>query len=168
MQQAGYHHANMLAEQLRTDLQVQGTEMLAIVQEMAAATINPPENGNQPPPAPAANAALQPTAETEMLQLLRTIAANCNLNGSNDGQGARNYSRGQNGRGVNGGRGNAARVIRRTPDNANFAWRITNLYCHTHGACNHTSIACTNQAPGHENEATMTNRMGGSNAFCGE
>ena len=42
MQQAGYHHANMLAEQLRTDLQAQGTEMLAIIKETAAANINPP------------------------------------------------------------------------------------------------------------------------------
>ena len=32
MQQSGYHHANMLANQLRTDLQVQGTETLAIIQ----------------------------------------------------------------------------------------------------------------------------------------
>ena len=34
MQQAGYHHTNMLADQLRADLQIQGTEMLALVQSM--------------------------------------------------------------------------------------------------------------------------------------
>ena len=88
MQQPGYHHANILAKQLRTDLQAQGTEMLAIVQEMAAANSNPPEDKYQPPPPPAANAAIQRTAQTEMLQLLRTIAANCNNNGNNDGKGA--------------------------------------------------------------------------------
>ena len=42
MQQAGYHYMNMLAEQLHTDLQVQGTEMLALVQELADINLNQP------------------------------------------------------------------------------------------------------------------------------
>ena len=34
MQQAGYHHAKMLAQQLRTDLTNQQTEMLAMMQNL--------------------------------------------------------------------------------------------------------------------------------------
>ena len=96
-----------------------------------------------------------------MLQLLRIIAAN----GNNNGQGGRN---GRAGRGGNGGQGNQTRVNRRTPDNANFNQRITNVYCHTHGACNRASINCSSKVQGHKDQATMTNRMGGSNAFCTE
>ena len=164
MQQAGYHHANMLAEQLRTDLQAQGNEMLALVQEMAAVNVNPPNEEVQPPQVPAANAVIQDTVQHEMLQLLRSIAAN----GNNGGQSGRNGRVGRNSRGGNGGRGNQTRVNRRTPDNAIFNQRITDLYCHTHGACNHASTNCASKARGHEDQATITNRMGGSNAFCAE
>ena len=34
MQQASYHHANMLADQFCADIQIQGTEMLALIQVM--------------------------------------------------------------------------------------------------------------------------------------
>ena len=69
----------------------------------------------------------------------------------------------------NGGRnqgGGRTRVNQRTPDNASFNRVNTSTYCHTHGACNHTSAECNRKAPGHRNTATLTNRMGGSNAFC--
>ena len=65
MQQAGYHHANMLANQLRTDLQVQGTEILAIVQELADANANLPPFPVQPIPEPAANAVIQDTIKSK-------------------------------------------------------------------------------------------------------
>jgi len=72
MQQAGYHHANMLAAQLRADLQVQGSEMLAMVQEMSIDD-NPPTDSRSPPE-PAANASVGDTVQVEMLRLLRQIA----------------------------------------------------------------------------------------------
>ena len=80
--------------------------------------------------------------------------------------------RGGGGRGNQGGRGgrgagNRTRN-RRTPDNTNFARSITDKYCHTHGGCNHNSADCTRKALGHEDAATMENRLGGLNAFCGE
>ena len=115
--------------------------MLALVQEMAAVNIEQP-NEEADPPVPAANAVIQNTVQNEMLQLLRTIAAN----GNNNGQGGRYGRNGRNGRGGDGGQGNQTRVNRRTPDNANFNRYITNLYCHTHGACNHASIDCSNKA----------------------
>ena len=74
MQYVGYYHANMLANQLRTDLQVQGTEILAIVQELADANANLPPVAVQPIPEPAANAVIQDTIQVKMLRLLRDIA----------------------------------------------------------------------------------------------
>ena len=48
IQQVGYHYANMLADQLRADLQLQGTEMLALVQSMVI-NDNQPVEEVQPP-----------------------------------------------------------------------------------------------------------------------
>ena len=161
MQQAGYHHANMLAQQLRTDLQVQGTEMLALVQGLAEANADPPPTEVHPTQAPTANAVIQDAIQMEMLQLLRDIATRNNNNGGRGGRFGRGNRGGRTGRG-NGG------VNRRTPDNASFNRRVVTFYCHTHGACNHASADCSSKAPGHQDVATMENRMGGSNAFCGE
>ena len=166
MQQAGYHHANMLADQLCTDLQVQGTEMLAIFQELADANANLPPAVVQPILEPAANAVIQDTIKVEMIRLLRDIAIQ---NGNNGGRGGRgNYGGrgGYGGCGGYGGRGNNRNRNCRTPDNASFLRRMTSLYCHTRRACNHISADCTRKAPGHEDLATLINRMGGSNAFC--
>ena len=44
------------------------------------------------------------------------------------------------------------------------AW--INKYCWTHGHCNHTRSSCESKAPGHKNEATMENKMGGSTYGC--
>ena len=40
------------------------------------------------------------------------------------------------------------------------------IYCHTHGACTHTSKACKWPKSGHKKEATFKNMMGGSTAYC--
>ena len=61
IQHAGYYHANMFATKLRVDLQLHGTEMLALIQEMATAVNKLPIDNAQPPPPFAANAAIQDT-----------------------------------------------------------------------------------------------------------
>ena len=38
MQQAGYHHANMLASQLKSDLEARSTKMMTLMQEVIANT----------------------------------------------------------------------------------------------------------------------------------
>ncbi|GFH59508.1 predicted protein [Chaetoceros tenuissimus] len=41
-----------------------------------------------------------------------------------------------------------------------------NRYCYTHGRCNHDSPGCRNKCPGHKDDATMENKMGGSTFGC--
>ena len=41
-------------------------------------------------------------------------------------------------------------------------------YCWTHGACAHESAACNHKKPGHKNDATFTNKMGGSTVNCNQ
>ena len=42
------------------------------------------------------------------------------------------------------------------------SWRQLNKYCWSHGVCGHNSKACKARKPNHKQEATYTNRMGGS------
>ena len=63
----------MLGEHLRADLQLQGLQMLAIVQEMSTQDNNQPtDNASQPNLA--VNAAIQDSVKLEMLRLLREIS----------------------------------------------------------------------------------------------
>ena len=39
-------------------------------------------------------------------------------------------------------------------------------YCWTQGVCSHDSSSCNNKAPGHQNNATFQNKLGGSTRFC--
>ena len=170
MQQAGYHHANMLASQMRVDLNNQQADMLALMQGIVVQDQPPAQEvmEDNTPVQQVANAAVVDNVQLQMLQILQTMQAaqqqmqqQGNQNGASNQQanGGGNRNRNQNG-------GGRQRVNRRTPDNATFNRRDTSAYCHTHGACNHTSMDCNKKAPGHKNTATLENRMGGSNAFC--
>ena len=39
-------------------------------------------------------------------------------------------------------------------------------YCWTHGACSHDGKDCKNKAPGHRDDATFSNKLGGSTYYC--
>jgi len=41
-----------------------------------------------------------------------------------------------------------------------------NKYCWTHGRCNHQGSDCRNKAPGHKDDASMLDKMGGSTYAC--
>ena len=158
MQQAGYHHANMLASQLRVDLNNQQTEMLAMVQNLVIQDETPAQESRveEQHAQHAANATIESNVQMQMLQILQAMqAAQANGNGNQ-----------YNGSGNQNGGGRPPRANKRTPDNASFTRLDKSKYCHTHGACNHASSECNRKAPGHRNTATLTNRMGGSNAFC--
>ena len=170
MQQAGYHHANMLAQQMRTDLTNQQTEMLAMMQNLVPE--QEPEV-QESAPQPVANAVIN-DVQLQMLQILQAMqAAQLNANNRQNNGGGNNggNTSGGNNRGNNSGGGDnngqrPKRTPRITPDNATFTRQVKTHYYHTHRACNHQSSDCNSRAQGHRNGATLANRMGGSNAFC--
>lgn len=154
MLQPGQHHANLLVSQIRDDMHTRNAEVMQLIQTVLTENENENEEneeseGNN---VNSVNATVKDNVQVEMLRILRNIATNINNNNNNNSQ--------------NGQGGGARRRPRKTPDNANFHRRVTNKYCWTHGGCAHNSTACTRKANGHQDNATFTNRMGGSNAFC--
>ena len=47
-----------------------------------------------------------------------------------------------------------------------FRQPLPRAYCWTHGWCAHNGYDCTSPAAGHIPQATLQNRMGGSNKNC--
>ena len=158
MQQAGFHHANMLADQLRNNLQVQSSAMLVMVQDLAAQDNNPPIVDSSPPK-PVANVYIGDSVQLKMLRLLREIARD--RQGGSGWSSSRAHNLAVSGD-AEGGRGRT----RKTLDNAIFLWHLIDCHCWTHGGCNHDSRDYRRKALGHKDAATRANRMSGSNAFC--
>ena len=161
MQQAGYHHANHLASQLREDINKRDSELLTVIQSaMETASVAPSAISSEvstiaTPIQQQVNAVQSDPVQLEILKLLQqmqqsmmTTAPQNNNNNNNTGQ------------------RNNRRQTRKTPDNVSFNRNVTNKYCWTHGACGHTSAQCRLKASGHQDTATLENRLGGSNAFC--
>lgn len=94
------------------------------------------------------------TSLTAMQAQLKALTdkANSNHNNNNSGRPPRSTTRPPDG-------GGAART---NPDG-------TKCYCWSHGgrvSVDHNSMTCQNKKPGHKDEATFDNRMGGSNYHC--
>ena len=148
MQQAGFHHVNMLADQLQTDLQLQGTQMLVV--KLRQQSTNWRCSSTR-------------TCSEYIGLRVRPIRNAPSL--------ARNFkgpSRRINDRNSSGGRGErdgGRSHIRKTPDNASFVCKMIDLYFWTQGSCNHLSKDCLLKANGYKDNATKTNHMWGSNAF---
>ena len=146
-----------LTRLIRADFNQQNEQLMAMMETMANVSHATNETCNEPPEQ-SVNATTT-NVNQEILQLLRTIQQQMtNGQGVNGGNGT-NGGTGANGSGRRGRN-------RRTPDNASFNRRVRDKYCWTHGGCNHCSSKCSRKAPGHRDEATFDNRMGGSNAFC--
>ena len=62
-----------------------------------------------------------------------------------------------------GGRSQNSRYAGRQPSFPRQQGVFQTSYCWTHGICGHASNRCRNKMRGHKNEATINNRMGGSN-----
>ena len=151
MAQARFHHANHLASEIRGRLQENQQQMLALLRphttEEPYAINNECEESQQQN----ALATTQLNVQTETLKLLSDLQKQLQnltteVKKKNDG-----------------GR---RRQNRKTPDNPPFSRTNIQKYCWTHGACNHNSNECTRKAPGHKDEATKTNKLRGSKAFC--
>ena len=116
MQQAGYHHANMLADQVRQDITTQNEQLMAMVQSMQNMETNPA------PVQPAANAAMTDSVQLEILRLLQTMHQQMNNNGTNGGSNQKNNE-------SNGGNTRNCNRNCRTPDNASFNRTDITKYC---------------------------------------
>lgn len=151
MQQAGYHHANMLAQQLRSSLDQNNQDLLSYIQtaidDCSQAHTAP---STLPPPTQAVNAATTDTVQVEILTLLRQMQQDMNCPPTtNNTEPAPRTQRG-----------------RKTSDDSTWRRRKTYQYCWTHGACAHASPDCKDKAPGHKDKTTFNERMEGANAHC--
>ena len=164
MQQAGYHHANSLAQQIRTDLTNRDTDIMSIITsaiEQASLAGQPPSlsgsslsDMTHTTPTHQANAVTSDPVQLEILKLLQKIQQDNAANASPTTQTPAHHPQ------------RSRRPPRKTPDNATFPRRKVDIYCWTHGGCAHTSVSCSQQAPGHQPGATFADRKGGSNAYC--
>ena len=152
MAQAGFHHANLLASEIRSDIHENQEKMFAIMQNLT-----PPENTSsqiyEEPYQESANATTQLAIQSETLKVLAEIQKQLQSLKSDTKDNGTNPT-------------GKKRPNRKTPDDATFTRTIIGKYCWTHGACNHNSNECTRQAPGHKLQATNDNKLDGSKAFC--
>ena len=152
MKQAGFHHANHLAAEIREELRESQMKMLAL-----AGNTNYLEDEEQnvhqeaqPFSQNNANAIMQNSIQYQTAELLKSLQKDLKLLSEQ----------------LKGNQNSKKRPNKKTPDNPTFTRTDTSKYCWTHGACNHNSNECSRQATGHKKEATKTNKMGGSTAFC--
>ena len=152
MQQAGYHHANVLAQeigqQLQAQMELRDSKMLAVLQQIPSLTdtSSSSEDDCYEEEEPAANSVVtNDQVQLEILKLLRDIQVDL-----------KSAKRPTN-----------ARPNRKTPDDQTRPPRAkVSKYCWTHGACDHDGDKCNRRAPGHRVEATKNNKLGGSKAYC--
>ena len=162
MQQAGYHHANMLAEQLKTCMEHRDQELFSAIQSVVdsnSVATSPPsmaqsELSTITPSQHQANAVQNDSIQLEMLKLLKQMQESMctQLNKTQQKNGSQPSTN--------------KKPPRKTPDDASYPRKKTNKYCWTHGGTNHSSQECQRKAPGHQDTATFVNRLGGSNAYC--
>ena len=152
MKQAGYHHANHLAAEIREELRESQMQMLALARNttyLEDDELNVHQEA-QPSSQNNANAIMQNNIQYQTAELLQSLQKDLKLLTEQ----------------LKGNQNPNKRPNRKTPDNPTFTRTETSKYCWTHGACNHNSNECSRQATGHKKEATKTNKLGGSAAFC--
>jgi len=143
-----YHSTNMIQE------------VLDGVQQALGAS---PDDQLPPPMIHEANAATQnqmmPQMMHQMMQMMRQMQA-VQLNLTNNSNGGNDSSN-------NVANNNNNNSQRRNNTNGRSRGRLnTSKYCWSHGACAHDSSTCRDQKEGHKAEATFSNKMGGSTAYC--
>ena len=155
MQQAGYHHANSLAQQLRSDIQQRDNDLLTVLQQAMEAnsaasspSLAPTDISTVTDHPQQVNSVRSDPIQLEILKILQQMQQTMST------QSSQPVSRSTN------------RPPRKTPDNSTFRRNNTSKYCWTHGACGHTSTQCNAKAAGHQETATFEDRKGGSNAHC--
>ena len=155
MLQAGYHHANIVASQLRDGLPSRNDEVVAMLQQVVQSQVLPLDILEEEvgPFSHHANATTSESIQLEMLHILCQMQQD-NYNNNNN-----------NTNNTNNNNHNSHRFCK-TPDDTNLSCHDKHDYCWTHSGCNNKSGECRVKAPGHKNNATLANHMGSSNVFC--
>lgn len=147
-------NANMVAQQV-TD-QILQHPVFHLEEVPVQPTTSPPPVTAPTPPASENQINNASSMESMMQQLLQMMAQQQQPPQNQQYYQTNYYRGGRGGRGRGRGRDNyGGRGRGRGPI-------IFNKYCWTHGLCTHTSAECRNTAPGHKVDASLTNRMGGS------
>ena len=149
MAQAGYHAANLLASEIRSELEQNQLQMIALMKNM-----HPEENMNEyheVPTTEGINATPYATVQQETLKVLQDLQQQLKSLTNEVKDKDKTHKK---------------KINKKTPDDASFRRPDTSKYCWTHGACGHNSNECSRRAPGHKSEATTDNKLGGSKAFC--
>ena len=127
-------------EQIFQEVKATEDNILRALQINQLADLNnqakPTQHNTMEPPAPAANAATTDAVQLKMLQILERLDKKL------DGQ-------------------PAPKTTKRR-----YTRKDTSKYCWSHGACGHPGCECKNKKPGHKDEATFDNKMGGSTFLC--
>ena len=154
MQQAGYHHANVLAQELSRQIQQQlaqrDEQLLSVIQSIPSlAETSSSSDSDDTPPSQIANSVITQNTQLEILKLLQDIRQDM-IKGNQ--QQKREPRKGP---------------FKKTPDDQTQPKRRnTSYYCWTCGKSNHLSKKCKFKVPGHQDLATFENKMGGSKAYC--
>ena len=161
MQQAGYHHANVLAKQLKTNMERQDQELFSVIQSVVdsiAPTASPPSIS------PSDISSITPSQHQEksvqtdpvhlkMLKILQQIQQYM-------------FTQAQDPQQHNGSQTwTTKRTPKKTPDKVSYPRKQTDTYW-THGGSNNSSQEYQRKAPGHQDAATFDNCIGGSNVYC--
>ena len=121
-------------------------------------------NMNNPPVVDPSMLFLQNQLQQQQ-QTINNLLQNVGRNNQGRGNGGRNRRQGRannrNGRGYRNGGRNQYYPNNPNPNQSRNA--NTPGYCWTHGLGNHCGFQCNNPAPGHMPQATLENKMGGSN-----
>ena len=125
MQQAGYHHANMLAEQLKTNMERRDQECFPVIQSVVdsnASTVSPPsitltEISSITPSQHQANAVKTEPVQLEMLKILQQMQQSMFTQTQAPPQQSGSQTR------------NNRRTLRKTPDHASYPRKRTDTYC---------------------------------------
>ena len=155
MQQAGYHHANALAQEISSQIQQQLAErddqLFSVTQSITSlASASTSSDSEDSPQDQQANSITPQDTQLEILKLLHDLKVE--LKHSNSQAPKREPKKGP---------------FQKTPDNQTTPKRWnTRHYCWTCGASNHPSKKHRFKAPGHQDLATFDEKMGGSKAYC--
>ena len=168
MRNTAFHQAHQVASDLTDNFNQMRDD---IVQSMHALTLHhrdierslehepPPDATPAPTPAPSMNSTNDTNAQLlrvlQQMQEQLTTLSNPN-NGRTNGRTRNDNSQ----RSMNRDQRNQPRTPRSRSNISKYCW--------THGACAHDSRDCNNKAPGHKDDATFANKLGGSTLYCPE